>query len=205
MNEQLKRDAADPASSRDFGKDIIPWMVANGKAVAHRFTRSCVRSQAEGEPYWRDVGTLDAYWEANVDLTDVVPSLDLYDHDWPIWTFAEITPPAKFVHNNDGRRGIGISSLVSGGCIISGASLLRTLLCTGVQVHSYTSIENAVVLPYVDVGRHVRMSNVIVDRGVKIPAGLVVGEDPVQDAARFRRTARGICLVTQKMIDRLDA
>ena len=205
MNEQLKRDAADPMSSRDFGKDIIPWMVANGKAVAHRFTRSCVRSQAEGEPYWRDVGTLDAYWEANVDLTDVVPSLDLYDHDWPIWTFAEITPPAKFVHNNDGRRGIGISSLVSGGCIISGASLLRTLLCTGVQVHSYTSIENAVVLPYVDVGRHVRMSNVIVDRGVKIPAGLVVGEDPVQDASRFRRTARGICLITQKMIDRLDA
>jgi len=205
LNEQLRRDAADPASSRDFGKDIIPWLVANGKAVAHRYSQSCVRSRAEGEPYWRDVGTLDAYWEANIDLTDVVPPLDLYDHDWPIWTYAEITPPAKFVHNEEGRRGIGVSSLVSGGCIISGASLLRSLLFTGVQIHSYGDIENAVVLPYVDIGRGARLANVVVDRGVKIPAGLVVGEAPEEDARRFRRTARGVCLVTQGMIDRLDA
>jgi len=204
LNDQLNRDAADPNSSRDFGKDIIPWLVQNGKAVAHRFARSCVRSKAEGEPYWRDVGTLDAYWEANVDLTDVVPALDLYDRDWPIWTYAEITPPAKFVHNETGRRGIGVSSLVSGGCIVSGASLLRSLLFTGVQVHSYCRIQNAVVLPYVDIGRYARLANVIVDRGVKIPAGLVVGEDPEDDARRFRRTSRGICLVTQRMLDRLD-
>ena len=205
LNEQLRRDADDPGSSRDFGKDIIPWLVTHGKAVAHRYSQSCVRSKAEGEPYWRDVGTLDAYWEANIDLTDVVPALDLYDHDWPIWTYAEITPPAKFVHNEEGRRGIGLSSLVSGGCIVSGASLLHSLLFTGVQIHSYGEIENAVVLPYVDIGRHARLTNVVIDRGVKIPMGLVVGEDPEDDARRFRRTARGVCLITQGMIDRLDA
>lgn len=205
LNEELRRDAADPGSSRDFGKDIIPWLVTHGKAVAHRFSQSCVRSKAEGEPYWRDVGTLDAYWEANLDLTDVVPALDLYDHDWPIWTYAEITPPAKFVHNEEGRRGIGISSLVSGGCIISGASLLRSLLFTGVQIHSYSALENVVILPYVDIGRRARLTNVIVDRGVKIPAGLVAGEDPEEDDRRFRRTAGGVCLITQAMIDRLDA
>jgi glucose-1-phosphate adenylyltransferase len=205
LNEQLRRDAADPNSSRDFGKDIIPWLVANGKAVAHRFARSCVRSRAEGEPYWRDVGTLDAYWEANIDLTDVVPALDLYDHDWPIWTYAEITPPAKFVHDEDGRRGLGVSSLVSGGCIVSGASLWHTLLFTRVQVHSYSRIENAVILPYVEIGRHARLRDVVVDRGVRIPPGLVVGEDPDDDARRFRRTARGVCLITQGMIDRIGA
>jgi glucose-1-phosphate adenylyltransferase len=203
LNEQLRRDAADPTSSRDFGKDIIPWLVKNGKAVAHRFTNSCVRSYEEAESYWRDVGTIDAYWEANIDLTDVVPELDLFQHDWPIWTYAEITPPAKFVHDVDGRRGIGISSLVSGGCIVSGASLRRSLLFTGVRIHSYSEVSNAVVLPYVDVGRHVRLTNVVIDRGVRIPDGLVVGEDPEVDAARFRRTAKGICLITQEMIDKL--
>jgi glucose-1-phosphate adenylyltransferase len=203
LNEQLRRDAAEPDSSRDFGRDIVPWLVKHGKAVAHRFSRSCVKSRAESEIYWRDVGTIDAYWEANIDLTDVVPALDLFDHAWPIWTYAELTPPAKFVHNEDGRRGIGISSLVSGGCIISGASLHRSLLFTGVQVHSYTHVENAVVLPYVDIGRHCRLTNVVIDHGVRIPSGLVVGEDPERDAERFRRTTQGICLVTQPMIDRL--
>jgi len=205
LHEQLRRDAADPGSSRDFGRDIIPWLVKNGKAVAHRFTDSCVRSRAEAEVYWRDVGTLDAYWEANIDLTDVVPSLDIFDRDWPIWSYAEITPPAKFVHDLDGRRGIGISSLVSGGCIVSGASLRKSLLFTGVHIHSFGETENAVVLPYADVGRRARLKNVIVDSGVRIPTGLVVGEDPTLDAARFRRTPRGICLITQPMIDRLDA
>jgi glucose-1-phosphate adenylyltransferase len=204
LNAQLERDAADPDSSRDFGRDIIPWLVTNGKAVAHRFSRSCIRSRDEGEVYWRDVGTIDAYWQANIDLTDIVPELDLYDRDWPIWTYAEITPPAKFVHNEEGRCGIGVSSLVSGGCIVSGASLLHSLLFTGVQIHSFGRIENAVILPYADIGRHARLSNVVIDRGVKIPEGLVIGEDPAQDAARFRRTPRGICLVTQAMIDRLD-
>ena len=117
----FKRDAADPNSSHDFGKDIIPYIVKNGKAVAHHFSQSCVDSTEEAKPYWRDVGTVDAYWAANIDLTDVVPDLDLYDRDWPIWTYGEITPPAKFVHDVDGRRGLAISSLLSGGCIVSGA------------------------------------------------------------------------------------
>ncbi len=203
--EQLHRDAADANSTRDFGKDIIPFLVKNGKAVAHHFSRSCVRSTEESTPYWRDVGTLDAYWEANIDLTDVVPDLDLYDRDWPIWTFGEVTPPAKFVHDVDGRRGVAMSSLVSGGCIVSGASLARTLLFTGVHVHSYSAIENTVIMPYVNIGRHVRLKNVIVDRGVSIPEGMVVGEDPELDAKRFRRTERGICLITARMIEALAA
>ncbi|MBK6807169.1 MAG: glucose-1-phosphate adenylyltransferase [Betaproteobacteria bacterium] len=203
LNEQLRRDAADPHSSRDFGRDIIPWLVRNARAVAHRFTDSCIRSREEAEAYWRDVGTLDAYWEANVDLTDVVPALDLYDRNWPIWSYAEITPPAKFVHDVDGRRGVGISSLVSGGCIVSGSTLRHSLLFTGVHLHSYGHVENAVVLPNVEIGRGARLTNVIVDAGVRIPAGLVVGEDPEADAARFRRTPLGICLITQPMIDRL--
>ena len=201
----MRRDAANPQSSRDFGKDIIPHIVAGGKAVAHRFTQSCVRSAAETQSYWRDVGTVDAYWEANIDLTDFVPGLDLYDHDWPIWTYGEIVPPAKFVHDEITRRGAAVSSLVSGGCIVSGSSVKRSLLFTGVHTHSYTSIEGAVILPYSEIGRHARLSNVVIDRGVRIPDGLVVGEDPVLDAARFRRTERGVCLITQPMIDALGA
>ncbi len=203
--DQLKRDAAEATSSRDFGKDLIPHIVKNGKAVAHRFATSCVRSCHESEPYWRDVGTVDAYWEANMDLVDVTPELDLYDHNWPIWTYAEVTPPAKFVHDKDDRRGQAVSSLVSGGCIVSGAALRRTLLFTGVRVNSYTQMEEAVVLPYVEVGRHARLKRVVIDRGVRIPEGLVVGEDAELDDKRFRRTANGICLVTQPMIDKLSA
>lgn len=203
--DQLKRDSADPESSHDFGKDIIPYIVKHGRAVAHHFSRSCVRSHAEMRSYWRDVGTLDAYWAANIDLTDVVPQLDLHDRAWPIWTYGEITPPAKFVHDEDGRRGEAISSLVSGACIISGATLRRSLLFTGVHIHSFSHIENAVVLPYADIGRGARLTNVIIDRGVHIPSGLVVGEDPVLDAKRFRRTEQGICLITQPMIDGLSA
>jgi glucose-1-phosphate adenylyltransferase len=201
--DELNRDAAEPGSSRDFGKDIIPHLVRHGKAVAHHFSRSCVRARVEIVPYWRDVGTVDAYWQANIDLTDALPELDLYDRDWPIWTFAEITPPAKFVHDQEGRRGQAIASLVSGGCIVSGAELRRSLLFTGVRLSSYSRVENAVILPYVEGGRHVRLKNVVVDRGVRLPEGLVVGEDPELDAKRFRRTERGVCLVTQAMIDRL--
>jgi glucose-1-phosphate adenylyltransferase len=201
--DQLRRDAADPHSSHDFGKDLIPHIVRHGKAVAHRFERSCVRSAAEAAPYWRDVGTVDAYWEANIDLTDVTPGLDLYDRDWPIWSYAEITPPAKFVHDLEGRRGEAIASLVSGGCIVSGAQARRSLLFTNVHLHSFARVEGAVLLPRVDVGRGARLTDVVVDRGVRIPAGLVVGEDPELDARRFRRTGKGICLITQKMIDAL--
>ncbi|MDQ0469658.1 glucose-1-phosphate adenylyltransferase [Labrys wisconsinensis] len=205
LEQELIRDANDPNSSRDFGKDIIPHIVKHGKAVAHRFTKSCVRSSHENEAYWRDVGTVDAYWEANIDLTDVVPALDLYDQDWPIWTFSELTPPAKFVHDTDGRRGQAVSSLVSGGCLVSGASLRHSLLFTGVRINSYSEVENAVVLPYVNIARSARLKNVVIDRGVQIPEGLVVGEDPVLDDRRFRRTDKGICLITQPMIDRLTA
>ena len=201
--EELRRDAADPNSSRDFGKDLIPYLVKHGKAMAHRFGHSCVRSTGEAEVYWRDVGTIDAYWEANIDLTMPVPALDLYDRDWPIWTYGEITPPAKFVHNDDGRRGSAVDSMVSGGCIISGSSVSRSLLFTGVHVHSYATIKNAVIMPRVDIGRGARLSNVVVDSDVRIPPGLVVGEDLDRDAQRFRRTERGICLITQTMIDRL--
>ncbi|HET6195383.1 MAG TPA: glucose-1-phosphate adenylyltransferase [Acetobacteraceae bacterium] len=201
--DQLRRDAADPNSSRDFGKDLIPYLVKHGTALVHRFTESCVRSGFEADAYWRDVGTLDAYWQANIDLTDTVPELDLYDKEWPIWTYGEVTPPAKFVHDVDGRRGQAVSSLVSGGCIISGASLKRSLLFTRCHAHSFASIENSVVMPDVDIGRSARLRNVIIDRGARIPEGLVVGEDPLADAERFRRTEQGVCLITQPMLDRL--
>ncbi|MBC7800091.1 MAG: glucose-1-phosphate adenylyltransferase, partial [Gemmatimonadaceae bacterium] len=204
LMDQLRRDAADPNSAHDFGHDIIPHIVRGGTAVAHRFARSCVRSSAEHESYWRDVGTVDAYWEANIDLTDFVPGLDLYDRDWPIWTYGEIVPPAKFVHDEPGRRGEASSSLVSGGCIVSGSSVRRSLLFTGVHTHSFADIEAAVILPYADIGRSARLHNVVVDRGVRIPDGLVVGEDAEHDAARFRRTGRGVCLITQPMIDALQ-
>jgi glucose-1-phosphate adenylyltransferase len=203
--EELRRDAALPGSVHDFGRDIIPHIVKHGRAVAHRFARSCVRSSSETETYWRDVGTVQAYWEANIDLTDFIPGLDLYDRDWPIWTYGEIVPPAKFIHDEDGRRGQAISSLVSGGCIVSGAEIRRSLLSTGVHAHSYARIEGGVVLPYVDIGRGARLTNVVIDRGVVIPPGLVVGEDAETDASRFRRTPGGVCLITQPMIDRLTA
>ena len=201
--DRLREDAANPSSSHDFGKDVIPWLVKNGKAVAHRFSDSCVRSENETRAYWRDVGTIDAYWSANIDLTDVTPELDLFDRNWPIWTYAELTPPAKFVHDMDGRRGHAISSLVSGGCIISGASLRRSLVFSNVRAHSFGSVNFSVILPDVEIGRGARLTNAIVDRGVKIPEGLVIGEDPEFDAKRFRRSENGICLITQPMIDRL--
>ncbi len=205
LADLLRRDAADPNSSRDFGKDLIPYLVKNGKALAHRFTASCVRSEQETEAYWRDVGTVDAYWEANIDLTDTLPALDLYDRDWPIWTYSEVTPPAKFVHDLEGRRGAAVASLVSGGCIVSGASIKRAMLFTNVRVNSFSSLEEAVVLPGVHIARNVHLKKVVVDTSVTIPEGLVVGEDPELDAKRFRRTASGVCLITQPMIDRLGA
>ena len=205
LAELLRADAADPDSSHDFGKDIIPKLVKSNRAVAHHFSKSCVRSSAEARVYWRDVGTVDAYWSANIDLTEVVPELDLFDVNWPIWTDGRVTPPAKFVHDLDGRRGMAVASLVSGGCIISGSTVRRSLLFTGVHVHSHATVDGGVILPYVDVGRSARLRRVVVDRGVKIPEGLVIGEDPEFDAKHFRRTPDGIVLVTQPMIDKLNA
>ncbi|NCP14824.1 MAG: glucose-1-phosphate adenylyltransferase [Sphingomonadales bacterium] len=201
--DQLRRDADDPQSKRDFGGDIIPHIVKHGKAVAHRFTTSCIRAAEEIEEYWRDVGTLDAYFEANLDLTDTVPKLNLYDREWPIWTDAVVAAPAKFVHDEDGRRGSAVSSLVSGDCIISGSEVRRSLLFTGVKIGSYSTVSEAVILPYCNIGRRARLGRVIIDSGVRIPEGMVIGEDPVLDAQRFRVSDKGIVLVTRDMMARL--
>ena len=201
---ELRRDAADPLSSHDFGKDIIPRLVRDAKAVAHPYSRSCIRATPTAPAYWRDVGTIDSYFAANIDLTDVVPDLDIYDRSWPVWTYSEMNAPAKFVHDHPGRRGSAVASLVSGGCVVSGATIWRSLLFSNVRVNSYAQVELTVVLPNATIGRSARLRNVIVDRGVKIPEGLIVGEDPHLDAKRFRRSEGGVCLITQKMIDALQ-
>jgi glucose-1-phosphate adenylyltransferase len=197
----LIRDMGDDNSSHDFGADLIPDIVKNGKAVAHRFADSCVTSGLEQEPYWRDVGTIDAFWQANIDLTDFVPKLDIYDQSWPIWTYAEILPPAKFIHDQDGRRGMAISSLVSGDCIVSGSEVRNSLLFTGCRTHSFSALDYVVALPQVQVGRKADLTKCVIDRGVIIPEGLVVGQDPIEDAKWFRRTDSGIVLITQNMLD----
>ena len=201
LRELLMRDAEDPDSSHDFGKDLIPLIVKNGRAMAHRFTESCVKDQEEAPAYWRDVGTIDAFWKANIDLTDFTPDLNLWDTNWPIWTYSESVPPAKFVHDEKDRRGSAVSSMVSGGCIISGTEVRNSLLFTMVHTNSYAVLDHAVVLPYVEVGRNARLKNVVIDRGVVIPPGLVVGEDPEEDAKWFRVSPGGITLITQKMLD----
>ena len=201
--EQLRRDAEAVGSTRDFGNDIIPHIVQHGKAVAHKFTDSCIRAAEEIEEYWRDVGTLDAYFDANLDLTDVVPRLNMYDRDWPIWTDQIVAAPAKFVHDEDGRRGQAISSLISQDCIVSGATAHRSLLFTGVKMGSFSSVSEGVILPHCNIGRGARLTRVIIDSGVRIPEGLVVGEDPVLDAQRFRRTDSGVCLITKAMVEQL--
>ena len=201
LYDELRRDIADPNSAHDFGRDIIPAAVRNGVACAQPFSKSCVMSEGDDAPYWRDVGTIDAYWEANIDLTATKPQLNLYDNDWPIWTWQEQLPPAKFVHNEPDRRGQAIESTVSGGCIISGA-LNRSLLFSKCRVHSHSKVDWSVLLPHVEVGRHVRLNHVVVDRGCRLPDGLVVGEDPVEDARRFRRTDSGITLITQSMLNK---
>ena len=205
LRELLLKDAAAPNSSHDFGNDLIPEIVKNGKAVAHRFTESCVRSSPEAPAYWRDVGTIDAFWKANIDLTDFSPELDLYDQDWPIWTYGEIVPPAKFIHDDEDRRGHAVSSMVSGGCIISGSEVRNSLFFTGVKANSYSTLKSVVALPYANIGRHAQLTNVVIDRGVEIPEGLIVGEDPVEDAKWFRTTDNGVTLITQDMLNRRAA
>jgi glucose-1-phosphate adenylyltransferase len=202
LYRELERDMADPGSSHDFGKDIIPTAVRAGKAVAHPFEMSCVGAKPGNEAYWRDVGTIDAYWDANIDLTATSPELNLYDTRWPIWTYQPQLPPAKFVHNQEDRRGMAIESLVSGGCIVSGR-VFRSVLYSSVRVHSHSSVDWSVVLPGVEVGRGARLTRAVVDRGCIIPEGLVIGEDPVEDARRFHRSEQGITLVTKAMLDAL--
>jgi len=165
----LDADAANALSSHDFGKDVIPAIVARGEAVAHPFGLSCVTSSPEAPPYWRDVGTVDAYWAANIDLTNTVPELDMYDREWPIWTYQEQLPPAKFVFDDDGRRGMAVDSLVSGGCIISGALVRRSVLFSRVRVNSFGSVEESILLPGVEVGRNCRLRKTIVDTAATFP------------------------------------
>ena len=201
---ELARDMADPQSSHDFGKDIIPRAVRLGQAAAHPFAMSCVTSTAGEQPYWRDVGTIDSFWDANIDLTATEPLLNLYDARWPVWTYQPQLAPAKFVHNQDERRGMAVVSLVSGGSIISG-QILRSVLFSSVRVHSWSQVQWSVLLPEVEVGRRVRLNRVVVDRGCHIPDGMVIGEDPQLDAQRFFRTDNGITLVTRAMLAALAA
>ncbi len=205
LRELLLADAANKDSSHDFGGDIIPDIVKTGKAVAHKFDDSCVRHRPDAPSYWRDVGTVDAFWKANIDLTDFDPDLDLWDKNWPIWTYSESTPPAKFIHDEKDRRGSAVSSLVSGGCIISGTEIRNCLLFTQVHTNSYSSLDHCVVLPYVNIARHAKLKNAVIDRGVQIPEGLVVGEDPEEDAKWFRVSEGGVTLVTQTMINNWEA
>jgi glucose-1-phosphate adenylyltransferase len=201
---ELERDHQDPESSHDFGKDIIPKLVRRGLAVAHSFDESCVKTTPEADSYWRDVGTIDSYWAANLDLVMPVPSLDIYDPNWPIWTYQQQLPPAKFVFDDDNRRGMAVDSMVSGGCIVSGGTVRRSLMFSNCRVNSYAQTREAVLLPEVEVGRHARLTKVVIDRGCRIREGLVIGEDPDLDAQRFYRSAAGVTLVTADMLAALD-
>jgi glucose-1-phosphate adenylyltransferase len=201
---ELERDHQDPESSHDFGKDIIPKLVRRGLAVAHSFDESCVKTTPEADSYWRDVGTIDSYWAANLDLVMPVPSLDIYDPNWPIWTYQQQLPPAKFVFDDDNRRGMAVDSMVSGGCIVSGGTVRRSLMFSNCRVNSYAQTREAVLLPEVEVGRHARLTKVVIDRGCRIREGLVIGEDPDFDASRFYRTDAGVTLVTAEMLAALD-
>jgi glucose-1-phosphate adenylyltransferase len=198
--EQLIRDAKDPHSAHDFGKDIIPHLMSTGYRVfAQSFEDSCVRDEG-GNSYWRDVGTIDSYWEGNMELTKVVPDLNMYDKKWPIWTYQEQLPPAKFVRGEGESHGMAISSLVSGGCIISGATVARSLLYSNVKVHSFSTVVDSVLLPNVEVGRNVKIRRAVVDKNCIIPEGLNVGYDREVDSRRFHVSANGITLVTPDML-----
>ena len=200
LHEQLMRDNDDPHSSHDFGKDIIPHLVERKYRVfAQSFADSCVKMEG-GVPYWRDVGTIDAYWEANMELAKVTPDLNMYDKEWPIWTYQEQLPPAKFVFNDDERRGMAIDSLVSGGCIISGATVHRSILFSGVRVQDGSRIEDSVLLPNVEVAPNVTLKRVVVDKNCIIPEGMTAGVNREQDEQRFFVSDKGITLITPDML-----
>ena len=204
LRERLVEDMDDDSSSHDFGNDMIPEIVAKGTAQAHRFEHSCVRSRAGAPAYWRDVGTLDAYWEANMELVMPQPQLDLYDPKWPIWTYQEQLPPAKFIFDDDDRRGMAVDSTVSGGCIISGSKVKKSLLFSNVYVHSFCEIEESVILPGVKINRNCKIRRAIIDRNCEIPEGLEIGYDNKVDKENgFRVSKKGIVLVTRDMLNEL--
>ena len=203
LYQLLEEDLLNPDSEHDFGKNLIPRVVSEGRALAHPFGMSCVSRVAGASAYWRDVGTIDAFWAANLDLASTVPELDIYDIDWPIWTYQRQLPPSKFVPDSVGKHGVTVNSLVSGGCIVSGSHVSNSVLFSEVRVHSYCHIDQAVVLPDVVINRHCRLSRVVIDRGCVIPEGLVVGEDAVLDAQRFERTEAGVVLITREMLAKL--
>lgn len=197
--EQLCRDAEASGSQHDFGIDMIPKLIANNKVSAYRFRDPNNASQ----PYWRDVGTIDTFWQANMDLIQVTPKLDIYDEEWPIWTHQKQSPPAKFIFNDGSRRGFAVDSMVSGGCIVSGAKVERTLLFSNVRVHSYSTITSSVIMPQVEVGSHVTIHKAIIEDGCKIPDGIAIGIDHKEDKARgFRVSSGGVVLVTKDMLSK---
>lgn len=198
LMDMLNQDALDENSAHDFGKNIIPLAVANNKVAAYPFTDKNTGNTA----YWRDVGTIDSYFEANMELLAVTPALNLYDQTWPIWTYQEQLPPAKFVFDDADRRGMAVDSLVSGGCIISGSHVKRSLLSNNVRIHSYSTIVDAVILPDVEIGRHCLLKRVIIDRNCKIPAGTVIGYNHKEDAKHFHVSSNGIVLVSPEMIEK---
>ena len=193
LYEQLIRDADDPRSSHDFGKDLLPHIIGRYRVHAHRFAESCVETQS-GQPYWRDVGTLDAYWEANLELAKITPQLNLYDREWPVWTFQEQLPPAKFVFDDEGRRGMAVDSMVSGGCIVSGATVRRSVLFSNVRVAEGALLEDCVVLPDAVVGPGVRLRGAVVDRHCRVE------RESLDDPRRFRVTEKGLTLITPEML-----
>ncbi len=195
LYEQIIKDADTSGSSHDFGKDIIPSIIQKYRVFAYPFRNSDTGTQA----YWRDVGTVDSFWEANLELIGVTPELNLYDTDWPIWTYQEQLPPAKFVFDDENRRGMAVDSMVSGGCIISGALVRHSLLFSNVVINAYSSVEDAVILPNVTIGQHCRLKKVILDKGCHVPDGTIIGEDHDMDAKRFYVSPGGVVLVTPEM------
>ena len=203
LYQLLEEDLANEQSHHDFGMDVIPRVVKEGTAYAHPFSLSCVGCCPQKRPYWRDVGTVDSFWEANMDLASVTPELDIYDQDWPIWTSQKMTAPAKFVQDQNGQHGMTINSLFAGGTIVSGSFIVSSVLSTNVRVDSFCTLDQAVIFPGVEIGAGCRLRRVVIDKGCRLPEGLVVGENACEDARRFYRSEQGIVLVTKEMLARL--
>jgi glucose-1-phosphate adenylyltransferase len=199
----LERDALDPGSTHDFGMDVIPSLLAQARVYAHRFERSCIQNPTRPGAYWRDVGTVDAYWEANLDLTSANPMLNLYEEAWPIHTHMDSLPPAKFIDDDPTHQGVAANSLVSPGCVMSGADIHRSILFSKVRVCRHALLDEAVVLPGAVIGEGARLRRVVIAPGCQTPSRLIVGDDPVSDARRFFRSPGGVTLITKPMIERL--